>query len=58
VRLFEESGDVWYRILPELFIVPELAEHRTSLVNKLRQKGSIFARRTVQTDEEPEEELE
>jgi hypothetical protein len=58
VRLFEEGGDVWYRILPELFIAPELAEHSTSLVKRLRQKGSIFARRTVSTDEEPKEELE
>jgi hypothetical protein len=41
-----------------LFIAPGLAEHSTSLVKRLRQKGSIFARRTVPTDEEPKEELE
>jgi hypothetical protein len=41
-----------------LFVAPELAEHSTSLVKRLRQKGSIFARRTVPTDEEPKEELE
>jgi hypothetical protein len=44
--------------LPEMFVAPELAEHSTSRVKRLRQKGSIFARRTVLTDEEPKEELE
>jgi len=31
-RLFEEGGDVWYRILPELLIGPDLAEHGTSRI--------------------------
>jgi len=41
-----------------LIIAPELAEHSTSLVKRLRQKGSIFATRTVPTNEEPKKELE